>query len=257
MSFHPIYYRLHLFGDLHVGSGLGLPGVVDAFVSRGNEEFAFIPGSQIKGLVRDSCLRLLEGLNRSDDICPGQESWNKMSRLMQDVEVENFCGMQGTALCVLCALFGSPVTPGSWWFSDATYDKDYRDNVKGAGLNSAVRDRSTSAHASIDPKTKRAEEDHLFSFETVRTQKQAWVGKIELINDTSTSPAQQTELLGILTASLLFTRRVGGRRRRGWGRCRFEIPAISQLSAEEPLGNITALAAVKNLLLPEVSNGHS
>jgi hypothetical protein len=31
------------------------------------------------------------------------------------------------------------------------------------------------------------------------------------------------ELLGWLVASLLFTRRLGGRRRRGWGRCRFTL----------------------------------
>ena len=129
----------------------------------------------------------------------------------------------------MCSLFGSPVSPGRWWFSSATYSNEYRKIVKDAEenvkLNLARQDMATVAQASVNPMTKRAEEGHLFNLEAVRTS-EIWEGSIEYMAPSTgslDSALSEEELLGWLGASLLFTRRIGGRRRRGWGRCRFYL----------------------------------
>jgi hypothetical protein len=54
-------------------------------------------------------------------------------------------------------------------------------------------------------------------------------GSIQLFNKVGEDlPAEQ---VGLVIASLLFTRRIGGRRSRGWGRCKFEIEAFQQDSS--------------------------
>lgn len=254
MPLQPIHYRLHLYGDLHVGSGVGVPGVLDELVVRDQDGFAVIPGSEIKGLVRDNCVRLLDHLGQWDRLCEGQKSWVAMERLMKGLNPEELCGIRGDLPCILCALFGSPATPAGWWFSEATYAGDYRQAIEDVDPALAFRDTATSAHASVHPDTKRADEDHLFSLETVRVpERQTWIGRIEPIpSPHAPQPAvAETELLGWLTAALLFTRRLGGRRRRGWGRGRFVIP-------KEGEGNLAAVAAVETLLSKkEASDGVS
>jgi CRISPR/Cas system CSM-associated protein Csm3 (group 7 of RAMP superfamily) len=238
---------------------------VDEFTVRDHENFAMIPGSEIKGLVRDSCVRLLDRLGEWQKVCEGQKNWRRMSRLMEGVLVEEMCGMKGEPLCVMCALFGSPATPGSWWFSEATYSEEYRELVKGADPNLvyqtgneapslAYRDMSTSAHASIHPHTGRADEDHLFTLETVRARR-IWEGQIEPFGPSEHSRASESELLGWLAAALLFTRRLGGRRRRGWGRCRFDVFKVNQAGNDLP-GNVAALQALDIVFSEsEVSDG--
>jgi len=248
MPLKPIHYHLHLFGDLHVGSGIGLPGVIDEYVVRDQDNFAQVLGSEIKGIVRDNCVRLLKYLGHWDKICQGQKSWHNMPVLMEELEVSELCGFKKESLCILCVLFGSPATPGGWWFSPATYAGDYRDMVKQfdpeGKLSLAYRDMAINAQASIDSETKRAEEDHLFNLEVVRTS-EVWEGDIEpapLPADQPKPTVEENELLGWLAGAVLFTRRLGGRRRRGWGRCRFD------LSDKSIPGNAEAIEAMTKLL---------
>ena len=236
-----IHYKLRIFGDLHVGSGTGLPGVIDGFVVRDQDGFPQVPASQVKGIVRDNCAQLLKYLGRWSAICKGQKSWYEMTQLMRGVQAQDFCGMQGRELCVMCAIFGSPATPGGWWFSPATYSEDYRRIVKDADpsgqLGLARGDMSVSAHASINPETRRAQEDHLFNLEVVRVEdSQTLEGHIEPLTwDQPASAVGGNELLGWLTGAVLFTRRLGGRRRRGWGRCRFDLSEPVNDDAREAL----------------------
>jgi CRISPR-associated protein Csx10 len=245
MVLQSIHYRLHIYGDLHVGSGVGIPGLIDSMSLRDHQGFAILPGSEIKGLVRDSCIRLLKCSCDPDAVCSGQKSWKDMTRMMEGFRFENLCDFKSESLCILCALFGSPKTPGAWWFSPASYDETYRDSILHADASLSTRDKAISAHASMDDQTKRAEEDHLFNLETVRPA-DVWVGEIAPLPalGKSSPKASPDELLGWLTASLLFIRRIGGRRRRGWGRCRFEILADENGYP----GNKSALDALGKLL---------
>lgn len=253
--FTQIAYQLYLPADLHIGSGVGLPGVIDEHVVRDHEDFAFAPFSEIKGIVRDSCVQLMRYLGCDADqryVCEGHRAMLEASRL-GGASPRGFCALMGGKPCALCAIFGSPVTPARWWFSPATYTKDYRKAAKFGGIDSAEepearafawRDSATSAHAAIDPGTKRAAESQLFNLEIVRLPDEGdplhqfaiWEGEILELSSGNEAECSDDELLGWLLAALLFTRRIGGRRRRGWGRCRFVLSGDNKQQLETLLG---------------------
>jgi CRISPR-associated protein Csx10 len=253
-----MFYRLYCFTDVHVGSGTGLPGMLDSLVTEDLEGFAFIPASQIKGLVKDSCYKLLDRLPNFNEKCAGQKKLAEMKSFMEDIQLETFCNeheADASSLCPMCLLFGSPRTSGRLWFSKATYGSDYRDNVLGASVALVDRDRAASAHASIDWATGRAEEHHLFSLETVRLP-QFWEGHIDFQMSTKLSDDFAQQLRGLLAASLLLVRRVGGRRRRGWGRCRFELPIGEDVKEVDRQNNQAARNALRQLLTLQEDNAN-
>jgi CRISPR/Cas system CSM-associated protein Csm3 (group 7 of RAMP superfamily) len=253
-----IPYELHLAADLHIGSGVGLPGVIDEYVVRDHEGFAYTPFSEVKGIVRDNCVQLMKYLgcdNNTKYACDGHRA---QIGILQgsDPPAKGFCGLAGAKLCALCAIFGSRITPARWWFSPARYSETYcesvlkfkTDDAPDAWNQFARRDSATSAHAAIDPLTKRAAEDHLFNLEVVRLpdtsptlQKVAvWEGHIIYqtpLPQEKKAELADDELLGWLLAALLFTRRIGGRRRRGWGRCRFVLSGGNKSTIEQRVEN--------------------
>ena len=218
-------YKLCICGDMHIGSGTGIPGLIDERVLRDREGFAYIPGSTIKGLLRQSCTDLLRYRGQQNRlICKGQQHW-----LVEDEQQPapgEYC-QPGKLPCLICLFFGSALSEGALWFSPAEYPKEYRDLVHDLPFPAAERDMATSAHAAIDRHTGRAKEHQLFNLEVVQPVDH-FTGTIRMTRLLRASEMTQggidlkaDEILGWLTASLLFIRSVGGRRRRGWGQCKF------------------------------------
>ena len=105
-----------------------------------------------------------------------------------------------------------------------------------------------SAHAAINSQTKRASEGQLFNLEVVRLpdtntvvkQQAVWSGQIfyrDVSAQDKSSVPSDSNLLGMLTAAMLFTRRIGGRRRRGWGSCRFVLCGANKAAIETQLSD--------------------
>ncbi len=245
-----LQYNLFLNADLHVGSGIGLPGYVDEWIVRDDDGFAYIPASEIKGQVRQSCADLIYYLERTEQlVCQGQQAW-QWSQEDREPSPTKYCQSHDEP-CVLCALFGSPIIQGSLWFSPAEYLEDYRRAIqeidKYQQLQLPQRDSVSSAHASIDRLTRRAQEKHLFNLEVLRT-KQILRGSIHLTQSLRVKAAEDSalsdaKLIAWLIAALLFTRRIGGRRRRGWGKCFF-------LLAENDRDNELALQTLEKYFGP-------
>ena len=211
-------YSLKVEGDVHTGTGMGLPGLIDEFVLRDAEGTAYLPASHIKGLVRDSCYLLWQMRKEPVRICEGQKQWQ--SQATDPVpDAHRFCEMAEQDLCLMCALFGSPSSQGSFWFSPATYlDADTLGKLDLGESDGALR-----AHTAIDPYTKRAKTNQLFQIEVVQPI-DLFYGDIHFTGWAGAQPElDHDSLVAWLTAALLFTRRVGGNRRRGWGHCRFTL----------------------------------
>lgn len=217
---HTLNYSLHFHGDMHIGSGTGIPGVIDERVLRDDKGFAYLPASTIKGLVRQSCIDLLRYRNQVERLmCIGQQRLYAEENEMP--KQNKFCQDQKSP-CLICFLFGSPVIKGATWYSPAEYPEEYREVILRAPFPAAERDMSTSAHASIDSRTGRAREHQLFNLEVVQPAEH-FTGTIRLTRPLPDpgKTEQESDFLGWLTAALLFTRSAGGRRRRGWGQCQF------------------------------------
>lgn len=237
-------YDLYFHGNIHIGSGVGIPGILDERVIRDQDGFAYIPAVTIKGLVRQSCIDLIRYRGQQERLmCKGQLEWSQAD--VQQPGAGDYC-QNDKQPCLVCLLFGSPVIKGAVWFSPAGYPEEYRDLVRNTPFPAAAaeRDMATSAHAAMDRRSGRAKEHQLYNLEVVQPADH-FEGTIRvehflkavsrLSGNDEISPE---ESLGWLTAALLFTRAIGGRRRRGWGQCQFTLA--------EP-GNTAALQAVRQL----------
>lgn len=110
-------FRIEVESGLCVGKG-GLESGVDIATTRDSNQRLIIPGSTIKGKLRDECERVLRAKNpssvclppRTEDMCPN--SWGDEMLEKKD------------KFCDICDLFGSPWKKGRLYFSDAIAAED-------------------------------------------------------------------------------------------------------------------------------------
>jgi CRISPR-associated protein Csx10 len=201
--------RLSMDSDWHVGSGMGRPGNIDRLLVRDADELPFVPAKTLRGIWRDACERLCRGL---DDGQLGE--W---SRLVD-------------------RLFGSQ--PG-------LADKDpteRHNNPANAPLGSAVQVgaarippslRQQLAHADrrlrqaltfIKPGVKIDRRSGSAQTDFLRFEEMGCKGTILEAECRLPVNAAVRELASaLLIASAKLVERLGGKRRRGPGRCRLEI----------------------------------
>ncbi|MCX7700244.1 MAG: RAMP superfamily CRISPR-associated protein [Gemmataceae bacterium] len=202
--------RLTMESDWHVGSGMGRPGNIDRLIARDADDLPFVPAKTLRGIWRDACERLCRGL---DD---GQNgAWSRM----------------------VDWLFGSQPALGP---NDPT---ERHSNPANVPLGSAVQIRSARipspllenlAHADrrlrqaltfvkpgvkIDRRSGSAQTDFL-RFEEVARKGMILEADCRL----TVRDARARELASaLLVASAKLVERLGGKRRRGTGRCRLEV----------------------------------
>jgi CRISPR/Cas system CSM-associated protein Csm3 (group 7 of RAMP superfamily) len=210
-----IDYDLTVKTEYHIGTGLEHPGVVDRTLVTKADGTLVIPSEHFRGLVRDSCTQIIHWLKRDDECC--KASLTKGPR-QADVGVLDTCGLNfnppGKAnFCVLCRLFGTTFTPRHYEFFDSTLTTSLTDENA----------RRVSMHNRIDPAIGRTPEENYFSLQV--GAKATFQGTIE-----RDSPQTDSDLLidelGLLLAGLRLVERVGGRSRKGWGRCRVNITKL-------------------------------
>jgi len=210
-----IKYELKVETEYHIGTGLEHPGVVDRTLVTRSDGTLFIPVSQFPGLVRDACTQIIHWLGRDDECC--KASRTKGPRQSDD-KVLTTCGVNfnppGKAnFCVLCRLFGTTFTRGGYEFFDSTLASPLTDEY-------ATR---VNMHNRVDPAIGRTPEETYFSLQV--GAKATFQGTIER-DSPQTDPDLLTDELGLLLAGLRLVERVGGRSRKGWGRCRVNITKL-------------------------------
>lgn len=194
--------KLTFTSDWHIGSGTGIPGSVDQMVLRDVDGLPYVPGKTLTGIFRDAAEWIAEVRDG------GNRVWRD----------------------VLIRLFGTDAQDGSSTFSkarvgvsSAVFDEEVRDYILTAGdrdygvnLVSAL----FSAHpgVEIDPKTGRAEDEHLFSMERVRGGCELYAN-VSFYEEDEALYARERRLFD---DALKAVRRIGGKRRRGAGDCRLE-----------------------------------
>ncbi|MGQ9569607.1 MAG: RAMP superfamily CRISPR-associated protein [Thermodesulfovibrionales bacterium] len=176
--------------DFHIGSGLGKEGYIDSLFVKDSNGNPVIPGQTLKGIIRDSCMRIANSFGIK-------------------------CSNNRKCTCHICEIFGKPSRPGKYLFTPAYLkggdeDKEY-----------PVRKRT-----SIDKETGTAKEEALFSTEVA--PKDLEFEFFIKPNPAYKSNPNKLELklelnLIILKAGILWTREIGGNRRRGLGHCRMII----------------------------------
>jgi CRISPR-associated protein Csx10 len=201
--------RLSMQSDWHVGSGMGRPGNIDRLIARDADDLPFVPAKTLRGIWRDACERLCRGL---DDGRLG--AWSRL--------VDQLFGSQpGLAdkdpterhNAPANAPLGSAVQVGA-----ARIPPSLRQQLARADRRLRQALTFIKPGVKIDRRSGSAQTDFL-RFEEVARKGTILEAECRLLVD---APNREVAS-ALLIASAKLVERLGGKRRRGPGRCRLEI----------------------------------
>ncbi|KLL09962.1 RAMP superfamily CRISPR-associated protein [Protofrankia sp. BMG5.30] len=261
---------LHMDSDWHCGTGLGVPGGVNKLVNTDHDGLPFVPGKTLTGVWRDACELAAAALDGSpaplpDATAPADAAGTAGTTGGWHAWVEFLFGSQ-PALSVGDAPAGERPRPAALSVRPARYPAELAAALR-PDSRRALRDATTFVRpgVKIDPDTGRVAEKFL-RFEqmarcgvqlTARATLAGWsaprpdeaghgAGRAAGLDDDGRWAATAVLLLG---ARLVES--IGGKRRRGSGRCRLDVtqvtrvePAAAEASAPAPVPALPTLEDV-------------
>lgn len=205
-------FEIEFKSDFHVGAGHGLGLEVDSALLRDPDHVMRITGTEIKGLLSEALMMLLS-----------LESSKEERRCQRSGAVDGpaYCGQLAArdGDCLACRIFGSARQQGRWSISSVrpaglVAPQDPKHSDWRAGETAA----QTATRVRVNPRTRRAEENKLFTREEgdgrvpyrfsarcLGDDEQAW---------------QEAEWL---LAAARLVRRLGAGKRRGSGECAIHL----------------------------------
>ncbi len=219
-------------GNWHVGSGFA-SAAADRLIRRfgGTNGVPFVPGSQVKGVLRHQCERLATALG-CETVDPHATSEEQRKRLVRHFQP------LASSILIVDRLFGSRCQGECLFVDNALPVGDNR-------TATALRTRTA-----MDRVTGTVLERHLFTTELVHRASPTLEGQIHgrhaagvLTQDREEFPFEYALLL----AAALCVDRLGGDKSAGLGRCRFSIKDNMVRWNQQPLALDVALASFKDL----------
>lgn len=189
-----LIFILHLESDWHINAGYGEGARVDAVIQRDRDGVPIIPGSSLKGLFQDAI--------------------HDLTTVMHDNE--NFAVNAVTRIdTIVTQMLGSPGHEGRWSFGAARPIE--LPALTTLQAESAVDMSQITTGVRINPRLRRAEENKFYRRE---------MGQATTFAFTLVAYEDASDLKGDarwLVAAASYVRRLGGRRRRGAGRCSIRL----------------------------------
>ncbi len=193
--------QIEMLSDWHIGVGMGRSGGTDSLVRKDEYGFPYIPGKTCNGILRDSCETVAESLGGNwptyvDILFGSQPAPNKASGILD------------------------MPTPAALKINSAYYSDKIRVLLKNKPLLTSQL-TFIKPGVSIDPKTGMAKADFL-RFEEMARKGAKLIALVSLdlceYNDKT-----QKNALALLHSGCKWTERIGGKRRRGPGKCKFNL----------------------------------
>ncbi|RLB72110.1 MAG: hypothetical protein DRH04_00270 [Deltaproteobacteria bacterium] len=185
-----LYLQIVFQSDFAIGSGFSQPGTIDNRVNRNRDDQPFLPGSSLKGILRDQAreLSLLLNLTLPDPARPFDDEESPLARL-----------------------FGSP------WLEAGICFRTCQPEV--SGLTELQRQQLTGSSWGnrIDPDLGTVMEDHLYCREIADRKLGYWLAISE---NTNASHALKEIDPALLVAAILRCRHLGSGKTRGRGEVR-------------------------------------
>jgi CRISPR-associated protein Csx10 len=195
--------KIKLTSDWHIGAGAGIPGDIDSLVQKDKDELPYIPAKTLTGILRDACELVAFGLDNGEN-----GVWQQWV---------NYLFGEQPALAKE-AIEKEPL-PAALSIRAAYFSDSLREVLKN---KPSVKNALTFVKPgiSIDSESGCAKEDFL-RFEEVVRGGALLEAKCEL--NLPTNQEQQKTAHALLVAGTKFVERLGGKRRRGAGKCELEI----------------------------------
>lgn len=212
-----IGYRLTFATAFHFGTGLR-GGVIHRLVARDPDDFLYVPGSTLKGALRDRCEQLAR-LFKLPTASPHTEAWTEAS---PDPDI-------------VARIFGTRFHPGQLYFDDAEMNEQDKklfaatesaEEIQAARFKTWQTEQRTQV--SMSRVTRTAQPGLLYTSEYgVRDLR--FEGRI--VGMLEGAPLPESDLgtypLLLLVAGLLSLEQIGGQKSAGAGKVSVEIPGQS------------------------------
>lgn len=201
--------RLTMDSDWHVGSGMGRPGNVDRLITRDADDLPFVPAKTLRGIWRDACERLCRGL---DDGQVG--AWSRLVDLL-------FGSQPALGQNDPTGRHGDPAEAplsSAVQIRSALIPSSLREQLVRADVRIRQALTFVKPGVKIDRRSGSAQTDFL-RFEEVARKGTVLEAECRLPIDEAVREVSSA----LLIASAKLVERLGGKRRRGPGRCRLEI----------------------------------
>jgi len=211
----PFEVTIEIDSDWHIGSGAGIPGDVDRLVLRDRNGFPYIPAKTITGIWRDGCELVALGLDSGDK----NGIWHSW--------VDYLFGEQPALPEINLTKHPRPAVV---YIRAAAFSPQFKNAIETLENKQAqiiIRDAFTFIKPGIriDPESGCAQEDNLRFAEMARIGA-SLKATCELDFGKATDEEQKEEqkiAYTLLLAGAKMVERIGGKRRRGSGKCRLVI----------------------------------
>lgn len=222
----PFTVRLTMLSDWHIGSGMGRPGSIDRLIVRDADDLPYVPAKTLNGIWRDACERLCYALaigTRQGREQAQQAITDKGGHTSWTSWVDHIFGSQPAL---------GPNDPSHRHGDPTKPPSGSRLELRAARIPMPLRKQLARGDrrlrqvltfvkpgVKIDRHSGSAETDCLRFEETARKGMTLEASCRLLIDD----PSERQLAAALLIASAQLVERLGGKRRRGSGRCRLEI----------------------------------
>jgi CRISPR/Cas system CSM-associated protein Csm3 (group 7 of RAMP superfamily) len=186
METKTIKYSITFLSDWHAGSGLGSGANADAVVIKDKQNFPFLPGKTIKGLLRDALQDILDVQSEKVNI-------ELMNQLFGFIKADE------------------STEPGQLFFSNAELDEDEKKEISSDMTPFLYRNLASTTIGDNGV----AKEGSLRTMEVCVPLELHG----QILNKKDFSP----EELALLDKAMKWTRALGSNRNRGLGRCKIQI----------------------------------
>ena len=212
---------LTMKSDWHIGSGVGRPGDVDSLVRRDTEEMPFVPAKTLTGIWRDACETVAFGLDGGVENGIWQQLLDYIfgDQVRRENQAEENEPVDDKRLLVAPrrALLSVRAAHSPKELREAIRAKPY--------LKDAVT--FVKPGISIHPRTGRTRTDFLRFEEMARTGAEL-TAACQLTLPEGVDDETRRAATALLVAGARFVERIGGKRRRGAGRCKIAITGYSE-----------------------------
>ncbi len=205
--------ELYFLSDWQIGEGSGQPGHINKLVRRHPQDrLPYVPAKTITGIWRDACEQVAVGLDDGQEKGPWQ-AWVTTLFGTQPGLNENAPDISPQSACLT-------VRP-------ARLPQSLRQQLANSPpLKEALTFIKPTVR--IDRQTGQAVNEHLFFNEVVRA---GAVLETQVSIDETFTETQEKTAYALLWAGAKAVERLGGKRRRGVGRCQLKFHAISKVDA--------------------------
>lgn len=220
-------YQLTFMTPFHCGTGLRV-GLVDRTITRDHQGYLYVPGSTMKGVLRERCEQIARVYEELDD--------EMRDALASPHDDKRALWASGRVPTMVTRLFGSQSSSGQLFFDDArlseearrVYDsRESRGRESGRGRYRAAQ-VALSTQVRLDRPTRTAVPGALYTSEfgvkdlVLEGQISGWLDCLA-IEQLENGP---TYSLLLLLAALHLLDRLGGNKSTGKGQCRCDITLL-------------------------------